>query len=182
MTIEKPICLVQNVLGRFTALYISFVNCNQTKNAVWLYDRTCPNLLRGDKAPIPVPSDCQSGLLLDLSSISDGRSIVYSCGCLSGRLLPRTPGPVQFGTSICYNVETILTWTCHVYGPFEFRTSLGTSILLLIYTLMYCLYNLNCLCYDLLWPPRFVLLFVRGLNKESFFFYKLQILKRVSFL
>ena len=47
-----------------------------------------------------------------------------------GRLLLRTPGPVPFGTFICSNVETILSWTCHVYGPFEFRTSLGTSILL----------------------------------------------------
>ena len=49
-----------------------------------------------------------------------------------GRLLLRTPGPVPFGTCICSNVETILSWTCHVYGPFEFRTSLGTSILLVI--------------------------------------------------
>ena len=48
-----------------------------------------------------------------------------------GRLLLRTPGPVPFGTCICSNVETILSWTCHVYGPFELRTSLGTSILLL---------------------------------------------------
>ena len=48
-----------------------------------------------------------------------------------GRLLLRTPGPVQFGTCICSNVETILSWTCHVYGTFEFGTSLGTSILLL---------------------------------------------------
>ena len=47
-----------------------------------------------------------------------------------GSLLLRIPGPVQFGTCICSNVETILSWTCHVYGPFEFRTSLGTSILL----------------------------------------------------
>ena len=47
-----------------------------------------------------------------------------------GRLLLRTPGPVPFGTCICSNVETILSWTCHIYGPFEFRTSLGTSILL----------------------------------------------------
>ena len=47
-----------------------------------------------------------------------------------GRLLLRTPGPVPFGTCICSNVETILSWTCHVYGPFESRTSLGTSILL----------------------------------------------------
>ena len=38
-----------------------------------------------------------------------------------GRLLPNTS-----------NVETILSWSCHVYGPFEFRTSLGTSILLTI--------------------------------------------------
>ena len=47
-----------------------------------------------------------------------------------GRLLLRTPGPVPLGTCICSNVETIHSWTCHVYGPFEFRTSLGTSILL----------------------------------------------------
>ena len=47
-----------------------------------------------------------------------------------GRLLLRTPGPVPFGTCICSNVETILSWTCHVYGPFEFRTSLGYSFLL----------------------------------------------------
>ena len=47
-----------------------------------------------------------------------------------GRLLLRTPGPVPLGNCICSNVETILSWTCHVYGPFESRTSLGTSILL----------------------------------------------------
>ena len=47
-----------------------------------------------------------------------------------GRLLLRTPGPVPFGTCICSYVETILSWTCRVYGPFEFRTSLCTSILL----------------------------------------------------
>ena len=49
-----------------------------------------------------------------------------------GRLLLRTPGPVPFGTCICSYVDTILSWTCHVCGPFEFRTSLGTSILLLL--------------------------------------------------
>ena len=50
-----------------------------------------------------------------------------------GRLLLRTPGPVPFGTCIkfCSNVSL----SCHVYGPFEFRTSLGTSFLL-----MSCLY------------------------------------------
>ena len=47
-----------------------------------------------------------------------------------GRLLLLTPGLVPFGTCICSNVETILSWTCHVCGPFEFRTSLGSSILL----------------------------------------------------
>ena len=47
-----------------------------------------------------------------------------------GRLLLRTHGPVPFGTWICSNVETILSWTCHVYGPFEFRTLLSTSNLL----------------------------------------------------
>ena len=46
-----------------------------------------------------------------------------------GRLLLRTPGPVPAWTCICSNVDTILSWTCHVYGHFEFWTSLGTSIL-----------------------------------------------------
>ena len=55
-----------------------------------------------------------------------------------GRLLLRTPGPVPFGICICFNVETILSWTCHVYGPFEFRTSLGTSILL---STLFCLWQ-----------------------------------------
>ena len=49
-----------------------------------------------------------------------------------GRLLLRTPGPVPFWICICSNVETILSWTCHVYGPFEIRTSLGTSFLLAV--------------------------------------------------
>ena len=47
-----------------------------------------------------------------------------------GRLLLRTPGPVPFRTCICSYVETILSWTCNIYGPFEFSTSLGTSIFL----------------------------------------------------
>ena len=47
-----------------------------------------------------------------------------------GRLLLRTPCPVPFGICICSNVETILSRTCHVYGPFAFRTSHGTSILI----------------------------------------------------
>ena len=50
--------------------------------------------------------------------------------CLANRgCLPLwTPGHVPFGTCICSNVETIHSWTCHVYGPFEFRTSVDTSI------------------------------------------------------
>ena len=48
-------------------------------------------------------------------------------------LLLRTPSRTPFGTCICSNVENILTWTCHVYGPFEFRTLLGTSISHCIY-------------------------------------------------
>ena len=71
-----------------------------------------------------------------------------------GRLLLRTPGPVPFGTCICSNVETILSWTCHVYGPFEFRTSLGTSILL-------CPYDISV----------GVWVFVIGLSQISSFFY-----------
>ena len=55
----------------------------------------------------------------------------FSLTSFRGRLLLWTPGPVPFGTCICSNVETILSWTCHVYGPFKSRTSLGTSILLI---------------------------------------------------
>ena len=57
-----------------TALYRYFLkHCTLTK--------TCPNLLRGDKALILVPSDCYLGLFqsFDLRSISDGRSLVKSC-------------------------------------------------------------------------------------------------------
>ena len=52
-----------------------------------------------------------------------------------GRLLLRTPGPVPFGTCICSNIEIFHSCTCHVYRPFEFRTSLGTSILLSVFIL-----------------------------------------------
>ena len=48
-----------------------------------------------------------------------------------GRLRLRTPGPVLFGVCICSGVETILSWACHANGPFEFPTSLSTSILLI---------------------------------------------------
>ena len=43
---------------------------------------------------------------------------------------PNTWSCLMWDLHICSNVETIYSWTFHVYGPFEFRTSLGTSILL----------------------------------------------------
>ena len=46
-----------------------------------------------------------------------------------GRLLIRTPGPVPFKTGIFCHVETYLLKNCHISG-IEFRTSLGTSVLL----------------------------------------------------
>ena len=39
----------------------------------------------------------------------------------------------HFRTCICSYVETNLSWTCLVSGLFEFRTSLGTSVLLGLY-------------------------------------------------
>ena len=60
------------------------------------------------------------------------------------RLLLWTPGPVPFGICICSNVETLLSWTCHVYGPFEFRTFLGAAILLqtsLQFYLLFCYFS-----------------------------------------
>ena len=81
--IERTVGLV---LAPSTTLYRSFLkHCTPTNKAVGtIYDGTCPNLVRGDKALILVPSDCYSGLLksLDLSSLQDGRNIAYSCGCL----------------------------------------------------------------------------------------------------
>ena len=47
-----------------------------------------------------------------------------------GCLLLWTPDLDPYGTCICSNVETIQSRTCYVYGPFEFPTPLGTSILL----------------------------------------------------
>ena len=45
------------LLGPSTALYRSFVeHYTLTKRAVGLYDETCPNLRRGDKALVLVPS------------------------------------------------------------------------------------------------------------------------------
>ena len=38
--------------------------------------------------------------------------------CSFPPFLLHTPGPVPFATCVCYNVDTILYWTCHFYGPF----------------------------------------------------------------
>ena len=62
-----------------------------------------------------------------------------------GRLLLQTPGPVPFWTCICSTFETFLFWTCHVYRPFEFRTSLRNLYfalwpLRLMWLLDWCLY------------------------------------------
>ena len=68
-----------------------------------------------------------------------------------GRLLLRTPGPVPFGTCICSNVETIFSWICHVYEPFEFWTSHGTSILILkVQIKLYTLINIIHIHYHIL--------------------------------
>ena len=38
--------------------------------------------------------------------------------------------PFTCDPTLCSNVETISSWTCHDYGAFEFWTSLSTSILI----------------------------------------------------
>ena len=81
-----------------------------------------------------------------------------------GRLLLRTPGPVPFGTCICSNVETILSWTCHVYGPFEFRTFLGTSILL--WEQKFSMFKIDCNCVGHIIP--FELNFLRHYFRITF--------------
>ena len=76
MIIERTIGLV--LIGPSTNLYRSFLNTALRLTRRWgLYDGTCPNLLRGDKAVILFPSDCYSELLqsFDLSSLLGGRSI-----------------------------------------------------------------------------------------------------------
>ena len=56
-----------------------------------------------------------------------------------GCLLLRTPGPgscpiLDSHLFLCWDHSF---WNCHVYGPFEFRTSLCTSILLCVATLLF---------------------------------------------
>ena len=54
-----------------------------------------------------------------------------------GRLLLRTPGPVPFGTCICSDVETNLSWTCHIYGlrniPRYFYFALNYHIIFILH-------------------------------------------------
>ena len=74
--IERIIGLV---LGPYTALYRPFLkHCTLTSKAGGLYDGPCPNLLRGNKVLIFVPSDCKSAILQssDLSSLPDRWSIL----------------------------------------------------------------------------------------------------------
>ena len=47
-----------------------------------------------------------------------------------GRLILRTPDPVPFGTCICSNADAIFSRNCHIYGAFEFPTSIVTSMLI----------------------------------------------------
>ena len=76
---------------------------------------------------IPRASD-----IFESSKILNNRTFATGTASRQRTLLLKTSGPVLFGTCICSNVETILSWTCHISGPFEFRTSLGTSILLYV--------------------------------------------------
>ena len=57
---------------------------------------------------------------------------IYAFSNFRGHLhvLLLTTGLVPRGTCICSNVDTIHSWTCHVYGTFEFRKPLGTSVIL----------------------------------------------------
>ena len=97
-----------------------------------------------------------------------------------GCLLLWTPGPVPLGTFIYSFVETILSWTCHVYGPLSFdhpsvlpfccqwsmkddhgvhclRNSNGTSVSFFVvffhsYTLIMKFWTYSCL-YSPVWSP-----------------------------
>ena len=55
---------------------------------------------------------------------------IFATGAASQQKTLTSPDTWYCGACICSNVETIHSWTCNVFGPFEFRTSLGMSILL----------------------------------------------------
>ena len=67
------------VLDPSTALYRSFLkHYTLTNKAVWQYDGTCPNLLRGDKALILVPSEgVLSALEPELASRRADHSLLW---------------------------------------------------------------------------------------------------------
>ena len=74
--------IIESTKGLVLALLPPYTDLSSSI-ALWqtrwwgLYDRTCPNPLRGDKTLILVPSDCDPRLLqpLDLSSLPDKRNI-----------------------------------------------------------------------------------------------------------
>ena len=84
-----------------------------------------------------ISSNCDLITELDLITVFDVITLIreVSIGHLQSdaaiqqrTLTPPDTWSRPITTCICSNVETILSWTCHVYV--EFRTSLGTSILL----------------------------------------------------
>ena len=74
--------------------------------------------LQNDKAVLFITPICE--LITELGLITDFELVTkfwevpieHWNGCASQRLLFRTPGPVQYGTCVCSNVETILPWAC----------------------------------------------------------------------
>ena len=71
---------VCHVLGPSATLYRSFLECcTLTKKVMGTLSWDLSKGLRGDKAPILEPSDCEFGLLqpLDLSSRPDGQSLLW---------------------------------------------------------------------------------------------------------
>ena len=59
--------IIPNIFSKYKTFFRKYIfnkNIARWLTRQWgLYDRTCPNLLRGDKVPILVPSDSYSGLL-----------------------------------------------------------------------------------------------------------------------
>ena len=80
------------------------------------------NLIRGDNALILVPSDCQSGLHLplDLSSLPEGQSIAYSCGCLHIYFYILLSWPSLFWLDVCpWSLGLFTSFKC---CPFDYTT------------------------------------------------------------
>ena len=68
---------------------------------------------------------------------------------------------------ICSNVDTNLSLTCHVYGPFAFRTSLGISILPITSWTWLKLFSGRCISY--IYLAKLQLNEANTANKETFF-------------